>query len=209
MAFPSLTTFYLGLFLIVLGTGLLKGNVSVIVGQLYGRATSGATPASRSSTWGSTSARSSRRWSAGISGSASTGTSASPRRRRHDARRHSVRAGRQVPRRRRPAARASRSRRSRGRRAAAQRVDLRRLVARRCSRCSAAGMHRRRCRSPPTQIADAAGYFLLILTRGLLRLAVLRRRLDAGGAQAALRRSASSSSPRRSSGRCSSRPARR
>jgi proton-dependent oligopeptide transporter, POT family len=36
MAVPSLATFYLGLFLIVIGTGLLKGNVSVIVGQLYG-----------------------------------------------------------------------------------------------------------------------------------------------------------------------------
>jgi POT family proton-dependent oligopeptide transporter len=36
MAVPSLGTFYLGLFLIVVGTGLLKGNVSVIVGQLYG-----------------------------------------------------------------------------------------------------------------------------------------------------------------------------
>ena len=36
MAFPSIATFYLGLFLIVIGTGLLKGNVSVIVGQLYG-----------------------------------------------------------------------------------------------------------------------------------------------------------------------------
>ena len=35
MAVPSLTTFYLGLFLIVIGTGLLKGNVSVIVGRLY------------------------------------------------------------------------------------------------------------------------------------------------------------------------------
>ena len=35
MAFPSLVTFYLGLVLIVVGTGLLKGNVSVIVGQLY------------------------------------------------------------------------------------------------------------------------------------------------------------------------------
>lgn len=35
MAVPSLATFYLGLFLIVIGTGLLKGNVSVIVGQLY------------------------------------------------------------------------------------------------------------------------------------------------------------------------------
>ena len=36
MAVPSLSTFYLGLVLIVLGTGLLKGNVSVIVGRLYG-----------------------------------------------------------------------------------------------------------------------------------------------------------------------------
>ena len=36
MAFPTLATFYLGLVLIVIGTGLLKGNVSVIVGQLYG-----------------------------------------------------------------------------------------------------------------------------------------------------------------------------
>src|SRR3981081_2165550 len=35
MAFPALTTFYLGLTLIVLGTGLLKGNVAVIVGRLY------------------------------------------------------------------------------------------------------------------------------------------------------------------------------
>jgi POT family proton-dependent oligopeptide transporter len=35
MAFPSLPTFYLGLFLIVIGTGLLKGNISVLVGQLY------------------------------------------------------------------------------------------------------------------------------------------------------------------------------
>src|SRR5262245_43884245 len=35
MAVPLLSTFYLGLFLIVIGTGLLKGNVSVLVGQLY------------------------------------------------------------------------------------------------------------------------------------------------------------------------------
>ncbi len=35
MAIPSLTAFYVGLLLIVLGTGLLKGNVSVIVGRLY------------------------------------------------------------------------------------------------------------------------------------------------------------------------------
>jgi len=36
MAFPSMTTFYLGLTLIVIGTGLLKGNAAVIVGYLYG-----------------------------------------------------------------------------------------------------------------------------------------------------------------------------
>jgi POT family proton-dependent oligopeptide transporter len=35
MAIPSLTTFYLGLALIVVGTGLLKPNISVMVGQLY------------------------------------------------------------------------------------------------------------------------------------------------------------------------------
>ncbi len=35
MALASLALFYLGLFLIVIGTGLLKGNVSVIVGKLY------------------------------------------------------------------------------------------------------------------------------------------------------------------------------
>ena len=37
MAFPSLTTFYLGLLLIIIGTGLLKPNVSTIVGTLYSR----------------------------------------------------------------------------------------------------------------------------------------------------------------------------
>jgi POT family proton-dependent oligopeptide transporter len=35
MAFPALATFYAGLALIVIGTGLLKGNVAVVVGQLY------------------------------------------------------------------------------------------------------------------------------------------------------------------------------
>jgi POT family proton-dependent oligopeptide transporter len=35
MALSSMAMFYLGLFLIVIGTGLLKGNVSVIVGKLY------------------------------------------------------------------------------------------------------------------------------------------------------------------------------
>jgi POT family proton-dependent oligopeptide transporter len=37
MAVPSLATFYLGLGLIILGTGLLKPNVSTIVGTLYTR----------------------------------------------------------------------------------------------------------------------------------------------------------------------------
>jgi POT family proton-dependent oligopeptide transporter len=36
MAFPTLSSFYLGLILIVLGTGLLKPNVSSMVGSLYG-----------------------------------------------------------------------------------------------------------------------------------------------------------------------------
>jgi len=36
MAFSSLATFYLGLTLIVLGTGLVKGNAAVIAGALYG-----------------------------------------------------------------------------------------------------------------------------------------------------------------------------
>ena len=35
LAIPGLASFYLGLLLVVLGTGLLKGNVSVMVGQLY------------------------------------------------------------------------------------------------------------------------------------------------------------------------------
>jgi POT family proton-dependent oligopeptide transporter len=35
LAFPSMPTFYLGLLLIVLGTGLLKPNISAIVGDLY------------------------------------------------------------------------------------------------------------------------------------------------------------------------------
>ena len=36
MAVPGLSTFYLGLALIVIGTGLLKPNISTMVGQLYG-----------------------------------------------------------------------------------------------------------------------------------------------------------------------------
>jgi amino acid/peptide:H+ symporter len=38
MAVPALAMFYLGLTLIVLGTGLLKPNISTMVGQLYGPA---------------------------------------------------------------------------------------------------------------------------------------------------------------------------
>ena len=36
LAIPSLATFYLGLVLIAIGTGLLKGNAAALVGQLYG-----------------------------------------------------------------------------------------------------------------------------------------------------------------------------
>src|SRR5439155_3518942 len=35
LALPGTATFYLGLVLVVLGTGMLKGNISAIVGQLY------------------------------------------------------------------------------------------------------------------------------------------------------------------------------
>src|SRR5690349_8216524 len=35
LAAPSLTSFYAGLALLMFGTGMLKGNVSTIVGQLY------------------------------------------------------------------------------------------------------------------------------------------------------------------------------
>jgi len=36
LAIPASTTFYFGLLLVAVGTGLLKPNISVIVGQLYG-----------------------------------------------------------------------------------------------------------------------------------------------------------------------------
>ncbi len=80
MAFPSLTTFYLG-------PVPHRHRHRAAEGQrqrhrrppLRARTTSAATPGSRSSTWGSTSARSSRRWSAAISARRSTGTSGSRR----------------------------------------------------------------------------------------------------------------------------------
>ena len=50
------STFYLGLALVALGSGLFKPNISAMVGGLYAAETSAATPASRSSTWASTSA---------------------------------------------------------------------------------------------------------------------------------------------------------
>ena len=37
MVFHSMTTFYLGMALIAIGTGLLKPNISVMVGKLYGK----------------------------------------------------------------------------------------------------------------------------------------------------------------------------
>lgn len=37
LAWPSLTTFYIGLALIAIGTGLFKPNISALVGALYGR----------------------------------------------------------------------------------------------------------------------------------------------------------------------------
>jgi len=53
MAISSLPSFYAGLVLIAIGTGLLKPNISAMVGQLYQTRMSDATPAFRSSTWAS------------------------------------------------------------------------------------------------------------------------------------------------------------
>ena len=41
LAIPALSTFYIGLALVVLGTGLLKPNISAIVGELYPQGGSG------------------------------------------------------------------------------------------------------------------------------------------------------------------------
>ena len=54
MAVPMVPTFYLGLILIALGTGLLKPNVSTMVADLYPEGGPGVMPASPSSIWGST-----------------------------------------------------------------------------------------------------------------------------------------------------------
>ncbi len=52
--------FFIGLMFIVLGSGLFKTCISVMVGTLYKRATRAATVVFRCFTWGSTSARLSR-----------------------------------------------------------------------------------------------------------------------------------------------------
>ena len=135
------------------------------------RAISGATPASRSSTWGSTSARSSRRWSAATSGSASTGTSGFARgRRRHDARPRAVRARRAAT-----SATPACIPRSRLARSAATQTHAAVVGRRRrsCWCCSARRSPPASCPSRPTQIADAAGYVAPRRHGRLLRLAVL------------------------------------
>jgi dipeptide/tripeptide permease len=75
MAAPFQSTFFIGLVLIVIGTGLLKPNISSVVGQLYSTEDERRDADFRSSIWGSTSERSPRRSSAAGSASASTGTS--------------------------------------------------------------------------------------------------------------------------------------
>ena len=78
MAVPGDATFYLGLILIVIGTGLLKPNISAMVGELYAPERSSAgTPAFPSTTWESISGPSPARSSAGPSGSKWGGTGAS------------------------------------------------------------------------------------------------------------------------------------
>ena len=106
MAFPSLTTFYLGLFLIVIGTGLLKGNVSVIVGQLYSARRHPPRRRLLDLLHGDQPRRVHR--AAGVRLSRAAGQLARRvrrRRRRHDARRDSVRVRRPESRRGRPAGR--------------------------------------------------------------------------------------------------------
>ena len=84
LAIPHGDFFYLGLILIALGTGLLKPNISTIVGQLYKRGgPASRRSASRSSTWASTSARRSRRSSSAPCAPSGATTRASPRPRRH------------------------------------------------------------------------------------------------------------------------------
>ena len=64
LAVPGTAAFFAGLMLVVLGTGLLKPNVSAIVGELYAQNDPRRDAGSRCSTWVSTSARCSDRFSA-------------------------------------------------------------------------------------------------------------------------------------------------
>jgi POT family proton-dependent oligopeptide transporter len=97
MAVQSLTTFYIGLALIVVGTGLLKGNAAVIVGALLA---AGCPPRHRfsSTTWAQP-----RAFIAplvcGYSDSGSAGTSASAPPGRHGARHRPVSGARNTRRR--------------------------------------------------------------------------------------------------------------
>ena len=79
MASSALAMFYLGLFLIVIGTGPAEGQRQRrSSASCIRRKTLAVMQAFRSSTWASTSARSSRRWCAATLGSKSTGISDSP-----------------------------------------------------------------------------------------------------------------------------------
>ena len=144
MAFPSLATFYLGLFLIVIGTGLLKGNVSVIVGQLYRREGHAARRRLLHLLHGDQSRRVHRPAHLRLPRPAHQLAPGLCRcRLRHGARRDSVSARREVPRCRRPRAGAGRV--PRGRRGtAAPRAAHRRRLRRRARRLRRDGLQRRR-----------------------------------------------------------------
>jgi POT family proton-dependent oligopeptide transporter len=62
---PGVEGFYAGLGLLMLGTGMLKPNVSTMVGNSMLQATGGAIRASRFTTWASIWARCLRRWPCG------------------------------------------------------------------------------------------------------------------------------------------------
>jgi POT family proton-dependent oligopeptide transporter len=76
MALPGLL--YPAMGLLIVGSGLFKPNISVLVGSLYEEGDADATAASPSSTWASISAPSWRRWCAAPWGRRSAGTTDSP-----------------------------------------------------------------------------------------------------------------------------------
>ena len=80
MAIPRLDTFYLGLAVIVIGTGLLKPNISTMVGALYTTEDVRRDAGFPSSTWESISAPESRPSFAVTSAKTSTGIMDSARR---------------------------------------------------------------------------------------------------------------------------------